>query len=228
MSTFDRREPPRSFTTDGGVTVIVQPPPPPETQRASDLCANQPPVVVVPPPRPEHERNAFVRALLAQHEGFIRRMLLRRGDVLEESAKDLAQRVALIAADYVQKNNREPENMRGFLTGVIRNEVRHHKRRWRPQVDPEADTDAAIGSTPSPESLARQAEDREALERYLARLAPEEAEVVRAIDMQGLTVDAAAALLKRPRGTVSTQRIRGLGKLMEMAARDEEEAKRAK
>jgi RNA polymerase sigma factor (sigma-70 family) len=223
MSTFDRREPPRSFTTDGGVTVIVQPPPAPEPKRAPDPWDHRPAVVIVPPPRPERDREAFLRSLCAQHGDFIRRTLLRRGDITAESTKDIQQRVLLVVDAHVQEHG-EPENIRGFLTGVIRNEVRRHKRRWRPDVDPGADAEAAFETTPSPETQARRGEQREKLARYLACLAPEEAEVVQAIDILGLTVDATAELLGRPRGTVSTQLTRARQKLLDLAAASERAA----
>jgi len=212
--------PPRRFTTGSGVTVIVDPSALPAPVPAPEPPDPYPRVVVVPPGQPAEDRDALLRSLIAEHGAFIRQALLRRGHVPDESVKDLRQRVLLVLCDHLEK--KEPiENVRGFLVGVIRNEIRAHRRRFRPDVRRDADAEGEAASAPSPETDAARAERREKLDRYLGRLPPEEAEAVRAVDIDGLTIEEAAAALGRHRGTVATRLARARDNLRAMALASE-------
>lgn len=158
------------------------------------------------------EPSALLDALCREHGPYVRELLRRRMDVVEESRKDLEQRVLLVLCAHVREHG-EPAHLRGFLAGVVRNEVRNHRRAFRPDVEPGADADAEAASVPSPEHCAEEAERRARLDRYVRALSEEEAEVIRCIAGRGATIDEAAELLGRARGTVATQLARAREKL---------------
>lgn len=165
------------------------------------------------PDQPPRERHAFMRWLFKQHGPFILAMLLSRTDVLPESAKDLRQEVLIRVDKYVAQHE-IPENLRGFLWTAVRNAITNHKQEWRPDVAPGVDAGLELSRTADPEELATY---RDWLSRYLAALPEAEAEVVWHVDALGYTIDQTAQLLRRPRGTVATQRDRGKDRLEEMA-----------
>jgi RNA polymerase sigma factor (sigma-70 family) len=142
-------------------------------------------------------------------------MLLRRRDVLEESTKDVQQRVLMVLCDRIEKN-RLPENVRGFLVGTMRREIANHKRAWRPEIEQGVDADAATCAAPDPEGAAELAERWEKLLRYLTRLPRAEAEVFERVDLDGQTLDEVATELRRPRSTVADQLVRARDKLEEL------------
>jgi RNA polymerase sigma-70 factor (ECF subfamily) len=222
MSSFDAK-PSRTFDTANGVTVIVNDIPLPEPRRAPEPADAFPRAVIVPPNRTAAEQEALARSIREQYGSFIRERLLRRGDLAEESTKDLEQRIVLVVCARVEENA-PPKKVRGFIRAVLRNEVANHKRLRRPDIQLDADIDAIIASAPGPETNATRAEQRAKLERYIAQLSPEEAAVIRAVDGEGLTLDEAAAMLGRPRGTVATQHDRAREKLREMARASERAA----
>jgi RNA polymerase sigma factor (sigma-70 family) len=221
----DDYAPQKHFTTTTGVTVFVSnryippraPEPPPAPWRP-----RKPDAVIVPANRPAEERQAFLDWLYREHREFIEQQLRYHG-ILPESAKDLRQRVLLILGDRVDEST-PPETVRAFARGVVRNEAMKHKQRWRPNVQQGVEPDGETASAPSPETDAARAEQREKLRRYLDMLSPAEAEVIRAIDFDGMTFDEAADALGRKRGTVVTQHARALERLKEMAAASERAA----
>jgi RNA polymerase sigma factor (sigma-70 family) len=133
-----------------------------------------------------------------------------------ESAKDIEQRVLIVVCRSFEKNG-PPPNERGTLVEVMRREIANHKRAFRPDVDPSAEVEAELSPATDPEGRAAAAEERAHLERYLALLPEQEAAAVRAVDLEYLTLDEAAAFLGRPRSTVAAQRDRGWDKLHELA-----------
>lgn len=201
-----------------GVTVVVREPRPLEPRRAPEIPLPHagPKVVVLPPGQPRAERDAFMRELIQRHGAFLRRLLRARRDVLEESAKDLEQRILLIVCRHFEAKG-PPPNERGYLVSVMRRVIANHKRAFRPDVDPGAEVEAELSPATDPEGRAAAAEEWAHLERYLAALPEEEAEAVRAVDLHHLTLDEAAAVLGRPRSTLAAQRERGWDKLHELA-----------
>ncbi len=152
-------------------------------------------------------------------------MLRRRRDLQEASAKDVRQRVLVILCkhldEHVEREKMGPEEVRAFLRGVIRKEVGNHARGRRRGLPGGADADGVICAAPDPERAAVLAEHRAKVARYIGMLSPAEAEVVRAIDLDGMLVDEAARKLELPRGTVSTVHIRARQKLREIALASE-------
>ena len=204
-----------TLTTATGVKVNVRHPPPPEPRREPELAEQLARVVILPPGEPAGKRAALLTALCTEHGAFIQQRLLARGDVLEESTKDLTQEVLLTLCKEVEK--KPIENVRGFLRGVIRNQVSNHKRHWIPEGQPGAEVDAEVSPSTSPEGKAERAERRAKLTRYLTTLPQEEAEVIRCIDLYEMTLRATAEAVRRPCGTVATQYARAKVTLAELA-----------
>lgn len=216
QSGAERTPPPEPSGSGGGVRVIVRerrqsqaaPPPAP---------APRPPRVVVrPPTEAVQARNALLEKLHAEHEEFIRTTLLRRGDVLEESTKDLGQEVLLHLCQRIEEKGL-PDNVRGYLTEVIRRIVSNHKQAWKPKVAPGAEADEEASAAPDPETSATLAERRAKLSRYVGELSDEEADVIRCVGARGMTIEETAADLGRPVGTVATQLARARDKLRDQA-----------
>lgn len=212
-------KPEKTLTTSGGVTVVVHaapppppPPPPPEPPR---------PTVVIRPPGPTgFDRDAVAAEIAGELGPLIRRALARRSDLAAESARDIQQRVLMIACAKVERDGR-PENLAGFVRGVVRNEIANHKRAFRPAVDHAAEADAEPSPAPDPEQATAFAELRAKLARYLGAIPAALAEVVRRVDLDGLTIDQAAADLGRPRGTISRQLARARDRLFDLARASE-------
>lgn len=200
------RRNPFQIVTTSGVTVRVAPPPPPEPEPEPKGWLPEERVVIRPPEKALQERDRLLRLLVDEHGEWIRLKLLRHvgKEIPEESVKDLRQRVLLILGAQLERVG-PPEHVRAFLAQVIQNVIRNHRRLKRPVVDREADTDEAITSAPDPEEALELVERWARLMRYIGDLPDAEAEVIRCVDLDGMTVDDTAKLLKRPRGTVSTQ-----------------------
>jgi RNA polymerase sigma-70 factor (ECF subfamily) len=174
-------------------------------------------VVITPPPEAAHEREARFEALCKQHGEFLCQMLSTRKDVLEESKKDLQQRVLLVLRAHLEAKQSSPEDVRAFLLGVLRNEIRNHKRKQRPTADAGVHAELATSPGLDPEQAFELTEQRARLDRYLDRLPDEEAKVIRHVILRGMTLDAAAKVLGQPTGTVATQLARARDKLKEQA-----------
>ncbi len=214
---------PTRLVTTSGVTVLVKPAPPPPENEEPPFSRPAKRVVIRPPERAIQERDALMRRLVEEHGAWICRRLTRLigKDIPEESVKDLQQRVLVVLGTQVEADG-PPEHVRGFLAHVIRNVLSNHKRRWKPDIDADADADAALWSAPDPEEAVAFIEDWARFQRYLTYLPDAEAEVIRCVDLDGMTIDAAATMLRRPRGTVSTQLTRAREKI-EGFAQDSEQ-----
>jgi RNA polymerase sigma factor (sigma-70 family) len=200
------------FVTTDGVTVVVDDSPPP-LPRAEPPRAPEPARVVIRPPVDlARERDARLAALVAEHGGFLRRMLLRRRDILPESAKDVAQKAFIVLSDRMADKG-PPDNVRGFLVGVVRREIANHKAAWKPPIEPGADGDAVMVDGPDPEALRESAERWEKLMRYLERLPAGEADAFERVELDGKTIDEAARELGRARSTVADQLARARERL---------------
>lgn len=213
------------FVTKSGVTVIVDNRPPSQPQparRPEPPPPRAPTIVIRPPAPPTRQRDTLFAALFTEHGPFIRRMLLRRKDILPESAKDVQQRAFLILSDHIEKKGL-PKNVRGFLIGVVRRDVANHKAAWRPDIDTEADGEAVSCGLPDPERAAQIAEQWETLMRYLQRLPADESDVFELVVLDGKTIAEAARELGRPLSTAAEQ----LGRARERLDAFSEASKRA-
>jgi RNA polymerase sigma factor (sigma-70 family) len=223
-------EPAPTLVTAGGVRVFVRDLPvpariaPPEEEEQEEPPPDPfPRVIVFPPNQPVEERDAFVRWVDKQWGAFID-MKLRRGDILEESARDLHQKVLMFASAEYEKQKRPPQNVQAFLDTVIVHVICTHGQRVRPEFDEDTEADATAASAPTPESAAARAELLEKLRRYVTHLAPEEAEVFEAREVRGLTFEEIAAALGRSLSTVSSRYDRALRKLRDLARASERRA----
>jgi RNA polymerase sigma factor (sigma-70 family) len=205
----------------GCATVVVrQPPPAPPKPKPADPG----PRVVIRPRT--HANDGIVAQFIKEHGAFVVGLLHARQDVVPESKKDLRQLVLLVLTAYVDKHGRAPEKPRAWLRGVVRNEVRAHKRlaRARMNVDRDADLEAVATSAPGPERARQLVEQTEKLEQYLARLPEDEAEVVHSHEQLEMTLEEIAAELGIPVGSVATILARGRKNLRELAEASAREA----
>ena len=175
-------------------------------------------MIILPLDQSARDREAFISGLCAQYGPFIRELLDRRRDVLEESRKDLHQRVLIDPREPRQTGGR-PRQRAGVPHRGRQEEVANHKRRWRPPIQQGADVDGQMSDRPDPEGTAQLHE----LERYLVHLPVEEAATVRCIDGYEMTLDEAVVALGRPRSTVAAQHARAKKKLRAMMSEPEPE-----
>jgi RNA polymerase sigma factor (sigma-70 family) len=228
MFDFDPDKPPEKvLVTKGGVQIIVRappPPPPPEPPPSSKPPEPlYPRAIVVPANASAEYLDALFTRLCALHRDFVLQVLLSRGDVLAESAKDLAQNVLVDLWKYVREN-RSLKNVRGFLVDLVDKEVVDHKR-WmgrRPPLDREADPEAASDHAPDPEQAVDDVQHMAKVQRCMASLPHREAEAVRYIELLEETLEKTAKAVKRPLSTVAAQHDRGMARLKELANAPEE------
>ncbi len=216
MFSFDPRMPPEKvLVTSGGVQIIVhaepEPPssePPPEPRF--------PVAIFVPDNQPAEYLDQVFNSLCEQHRDFVVQVLRGRGDVLEESAKDLAQNVMLTLWNYVRQKE-PPRNVRGFLRDLIDKEVIDHKRMKgrRPAFDRDADPLEMADSAPDPEQSVDALQHLAKVERGMASLPRWEAEAVRYIELLEKTIEQTARAVGRPLSTVAAQHARGMARLKE-------------
>jgi RNA polymerase sigma factor (sigma-70 family) len=212
---FGRPPPRQTLSTREGVRIIVQDQRPPEPEPEPE--PPQPKVIIFPAGQPAHEREAFLNDICKRHGIFLDELLAHRRDVAEESRKDVRQAALLVLCLHVRKHDEAPESVRRFLRGVIKKVIRDRKDKWRPDVDPGADVDEALCASPDPEDLAEVTEERAKLERYIDQLPYPQQQAIRAVDLGDMTFDEAAVVLKRARGTVSTQVLRAREIVEELA-----------
>ncbi|MFP8904974.1 RNA polymerase sigma factor [Streptomyces atacamensis] len=122
-------------------------------------------------------------------------------------AEDLVQDTLLRAYRAVDRfDGRHP---RAWLLTIMRRAEINRHRRTRPQLldDPDADLDrlSATGSEQSPESLVVGEAFDEVVDAALAALPPKHRQVVRLVDIGGLSYEETARLLDIPEGTVMSR-----------------------
>jgi hypothetical protein len=105
MFSFDPRRPPEKvLVTSGGVQIIVNAEPEPPTPEPPPTPESRFPVAIfVPENQPAEYLEQVFTNRCEQHRGFVVQVLRSRGDVLEESAKDLAQNVMVTLWSYVRQ-----------------------------------------------------------------------------------------------------------------------------
>jgi RNA polymerase sigma-70 factor (ECF subfamily) len=209
----------QTVETVTGVRVVVReqapappaPPEPPEPPAPQRLARR---AIIAPDGQ---ALAAFMESAYDEHGAFILRTLQQRWKLQPASADDLRQNVMVIL--FEQAGTKEPpENVRGFLQGVMWNQVLHRGRKRKHHLFLlDGDADAALSPGIDPERAVAFAEHRAKARQYIKCLPEVEAEVVQLIDLMGLTLDEAAAALDRPRGTVSTQHIRARKALRDRA-----------
>lgn len=218
---------PAEIVTTSGVTIVVRDASPQATPlstvREEPAPREELPRVVVAPPQAALDLNEIMRQLWLEHGAFMRRTLLRRGDVVAESAQDIMQEALLTAADRIAKHG-VPEKVRVFLVVILRNKAMSWGQRWKPDVDREAETDVQPCAGRDPEAQAALAELWVKLERYIGRLPPDQAEVFQARAFDGLTFAEIAALVGRSDATVEYQYASAVEKLSELAAKSRRRA----
>jgi RNA polymerase sigma factor (sigma-70 family) len=231
MSTFDPRKPAkpvetdRTFVTMSGVQIVVRAPPPPAppapARKERVFVERVPRAIILPPNQPPDVRAAFIEQLQQQWGRFITSQF-RRSGVPPQSTRDLQQKVLLILCEFYDENDKKgPDNVPAFLNKVIDNQVLNYKRLRRLAVELGTDLDAEVEPAPDPERAAMLAELKEKLRRYIGELTQEELEVFEARELDGMTFDAVADMLGRPRTTVIDQHARAIRKLKDRARESE-------
>jgi RNA polymerase sigma-70 factor, ECF subfamily len=176
------------------------PPPPPEAK-------------VVPPG--EHE-SAWFNELFRRDNLVLR--LLRRPDVNPESAKDLRQEVFLTLHLQAQARGL-PANTQAMLVRIAGNELCNHGRaqRHRPEADGGASADETPESRQSPEQSMHAADCARIVDDILSRMAPQAAELMRLVDLGGLSPAEVAEMQGRDPSTVWSHLCRARKRFEELA-----------
>jgi RNA polymerase sigma factor (sigma-70 family) len=211
----------QKFTTAGGVQVIVKNEEPPKPTPWSERHKPGPKVYVLPPGQSAAERDACMRSIYRDHERYILEAIRREGGVAPASAEDVLQCVVLVVCGYFDEHKRAPDELQAYLGGVVRNEVRNHNRLARVRWRSEAEMENMASRERSPEGVAELHEFLRKVGRYLEQIPPDEADVVRMIDGDGLSPADTAKALGRPFSTVAKQRDRGRERIRELALESE-------
>jgi RNA polymerase sigma factor (sigma-70 family) len=218
---FATPDEPRTFTTTGGVQVHVRPPrPEPEREPEPEPISTGRRAIILPEGMSDEELRGCLSSLCEEGTKIVEALLARRKDVLEESRKDLRQRVLVILCNHVAKTRTVPENVEAWLGAVVQKEVRNHKDLWRPPVQDGADAEAVpADSGREPEGTADLAERRAKLERYLAKLPAAEAAVFRCVEIFDMTLAETATATGKPPSSVYDIHRRAT-KMLESLVRD--------
>ncbi len=148
--------------------------------------------------------------LVHDHMDFVWRALRRFG-VPEAEVDDATQQVFLLANDKLPVIRAGSE--RSFLLAVATRIASHARRaNQRREAAQQRLSEHQLETAPSPEHLVARVEARDLLDRVLDEMPAEVRTVFVLFELEDLTVDEVARLLKLPRGTVATRlrRARGL------------------
>lgn len=155
--------------------------------------------------------DAAFRLLLGRHEPTLRMWLERNlPNALRRrlSADDVLQEAYVVAVKKVGEfEDRGEGSFRAWLRRIVELELReaieHHLKTAKRGGDREVtrgarpDTAQFAGAEPSPSEVAIEGELREAVRRATARLRPDDAEIIRLVQAEGLTIEQAASRLAR-------------------------------
>jgi RNA polymerase sigma factor (sigma-70 family) len=208
--------------TDTGVTVRVNdltasPWPDEAPEREPEAPPSIPRVVVRPPAGAHREHDAAMKRLFEEHGEFILSTFRRlRGNVVEESTRDLAQEVLILLHKRLSLGELH-ENVRGFLVDTIEHELQNHRRRWKPDCDRDADALEEPSPETGPEGRVAVAEERRLLEGWIEALPEKHAEAIRCFALEEMSLEEAGTALGRKPGTVAVHVARGKEKLRELA-----------
>lgn len=159
------------------------------------------------------DREAFGE-LLARHRGRLWAVALRTTGNPEDAADALQD--AALSAFKAAGSFRQDSAVGTWLYRITVNACLDRLRRQaaRPTVHyPDADSAVWREATADPVDMAEQRELRLVLEQALARLPVDQRAAVVLVDVQGLPVEEAAAVLGVPGGTVKSRCARGRAKL---------------
>lgn len=159
------------------------------------------------------DREAFGE-LLGRHRGRMWAVALRTAGNPEDAADALQD--AALSAFKAAGTFRQDSAVGTWLYRITVNACLDRLRRQaaRPTVHyPDADSAVWREATADPVDMAEQRELRLVLEQALAALPVDQRAAVVLVDVQGLPVDEAAAVLGVPAGTVKSRCARGRGKL---------------
>lgn len=151
------------------------------------------------------------RELYVRHAELVFNLCLRLAGE-REAAADLAQEVFLRVYRHVGRF-RGGSTLRTWIYRVAVNHCRSRLARRRPEVSLEARREREpvepVAPGPDPEAVAAGAELDRRLERALATLPPAFREAVVLRDLEGLTYEEIAEVLRLPSGTVRSRIARG-------------------
>jgi RNA polymerase sigma-70 factor (ECF subfamily) len=140
--------------------------------------------------------------LVSDHLAFVWRSLRRFG-VGSADVDDATQRVFLIANEKLESIRAGSE--RSFLIAVAMRVASHTRRANQRREAAQQRWFESQVTAPVPEGPARRAEARDMLDRVLDKMPADLRSVFVLFELEELTVDEVAALLRLPRGTVATR-----------------------
>jgi RNA polymerase sigma factor (sigma-70 family) len=187
------------------------PPPPPEapeapqTREAPDVASGE-------------DESALFEELCERHGAFVERLLQKRRDIGPESVKDIRQKVFETLVLQLRAH-RTLVNARAMLVRIAGHEIANHgrARRRRPEADGGASADATPASQRDPEQRLHAADCAQIVHAVLARMTPPAAEVLRLVDLEGLSCAEVAEAQGRDERAVATQLCRARKRFAELA-----------
>lgn len=146
---------------------------------------------------------ASLRELVSDHLDFVWRALRRFG-VPPADVDDAAQQVFLIANEKSSRIQQGSE--RSFLVGVALRVASHARRAFeRRSAVEQRFSSHPPPPNPDPEELTQRTEARQLLDRVLDAMHPDLRAVFTLFELEELSIEQIAALLKLPRGTVASR-----------------------
>lgn len=142
-------------------------------------------------------------ALYDAHFDFVFKVARRLG-VPESEAEDVSQDVFIVA--HRRLNQFESGRLSTWLYRITANVVRDRHRRWKVRRSLDVVKTWLWGvEVATPEALASQRSDAQAVEQVLARMSPKKREVFALFELEGLAGEEVAARVGCPVGTVWTR-----------------------
>ena len=177
-----------------------------------------------PPPAPPtrtQDPNALANELCKKHAEAIQKLLDQRKDVLEESKKDIAQRVRMVLSKHVHETGKAPPNVVGFLTETVRKVVADHKKKKRLDVEDGASASQRPSTEADPEGTAELRELQQKMASYTAELPAHLKEVLWCVHGLEMSLDDTATALSVSRTTVK-ERLAAAKEMLDKRARASE------
>ncbi len=159
-------------------------------------------------PGPLAGRGGIWRAFNALYEKyvpFVRRFLSRRRELVPASVEDLIQKAFTTVNEQMEKLDAPLANSRAFIVKIVGHEVSNHARLRRLPLEAEDEGLAVPCSRPDPERMAELDERADNLHAHLDAMEEDDANLIRAVDLLGLTYVEVGAIQGRSDDAVGDQ-----------------------
>ena len=168
---------------------------------------------------PRNRPHLAFSAIYTRFKSFVRRKIEKRG-IKHSTADELQQDVFVVLDKLIQRDGL-PEKMAARLTTIPEYVVRNHLR-WRgrrPRFVDGAELDKLPAPEPDAEHQVRVAQQRRLLDAAIDKLQPDDATLIRSIDLGGMTQKQVANEQGRLLATVKSHHQRAQARLGEVMRR---------